>query len=425
MSFNENYKKQMDNFCNENLTITASDILAKANTQKKETACEIIDFKPKKTKKFTTFIAAAVACVMLTSITALAATGVLGQWIDQIFGDKVTAEIVDKGYLYEINQSKEDDNFRIDLITVTGDSSAPKLIFDVYIKDENVAKATDKILLHAYILPEEKMENEIDDYAPSMGIGVKDENAEGLYHVLMDGPMAWLTGGDEVMVKVSNVILNPTTEGTGIEDAGDVSDYNGKECDEWIAADLQYRFTPEAGNFHPISDIIYDEGISFDYNGISYSLTRGEYGVYASMMTFEYDFVGSDFAKGETEYEKLEEDLHKNWRGFIKDVTLIVDGTEYKVNDKETEMGYTYCNPETKHCNTLPYFPSFEYKSAKTIVLKHGDTSYTLKDGDKILGVEIAVVPEINDETDISVDEIETDSEIIGETTAPVEEILQ
>ena len=422
MSFNENYKKQMDNFCDENITITASDILAKAHKQ--ETTSKVIEFRPKKVKKVTTFIAAAVACAMITSVTALAATGVLGQWIDQIFGDKVTSEIVDKGYLYEINQSKEDENFRIDLIAVTGDSSTPKLLLDVYLNGENMVKATDKILLHAYILPEEKMENEIDDYAPSMGIGVKDENAEGLYHVLMDGPMAWLTGGDEVMVKVSNVILNPTTEGTGIEDAGDVSDYNGKECDEWIAADLRYSFTSAATNFHPISDIVYNKGISFNHNGISYNLTRGEYGVYASMLSFEYDYLGTEFAKGETEYEKLEEKLHENWRSFIKDVTLIVDGTEYKVNTKETEMGYTYCNPETKHCNTLPYFPSFEYKSAQSIVLKHGDTSYTLKDGDNIPGEEVVVVPEIIDETEPPMDEM-TDNETIGETTAPVEEILQ
>lgn len=422
MNFNETYKKQMDNFCDENITASANDILLKAKSAEAPSESRIIEFKPKKkAKKFTAFIAAAVACSMVASVTALAATGVLGQWIDQIFGDKVTSEIVDKGYLYEINQSKEDENFRIDLIAVTGDSSTPKLLFDVYLNGEDMVKATDKILLHAYILPEEKMENEIDDYAPSMGIGVKDENAEGLYHVLMDGPMAWLTGGNEVMVKVSNVILNPTTEGTGIEDAGDVSDYNGKECDEWIAADLQYRFTSAATNFHPISDIAYNEGISFNHNGISYNLTRGEYGVYASMLSFEYDYLGTEFAKGETEYEKLEAKLHENWRSFIKDVTLIVDGTEYKVNAKETEMGYTYCNPETKHCNTLPYFPSFEYKSAQSIVLKHGDTSYTLKDGDNIPGVENVTVSDVLPE--ITPDEIP--DVLPGDSTAPVEEILQ
>ncbi len=416
MSFNENYKKQMDNFCNENLTMTASDILAKAHTQKQENTSKIIEFKPKKqAKKITTFIAAAVACAMLTSVTALAATGVLGQWIDQIFGDKVTAEIVDKGYLYEVNQTKEDDNFKIDLVAVTGDSTAPKLLLDVYIKDENVAKATDKILLHSYVLSEEEFANNLDNYAPATALGVKDEEVYGLYHVLMEGPMVWLTGGEPVIVMANNVILNPTTDGTGVNGAGSAEDYSGEEnYDRWISTDLQYRFTPGAGNFHPISDIIYNDDLSFKFNGIDYYLTRGEYGEYASMMSFEYDFVGSDFAKGETEYEKLEEQLHENWRSFIKDVTLIVDGTEYKVNDKETEMGYTYCNPETKHCNTLPYFPSFDYKSAKTIVLKHGDTSYTLKDGDNIPGVENAipdtVIPEIV---------------VPGETTPPEEIIAE
>ncbi len=401
MSYNENYKKQMDNFCNENLTMTATDILAKAKASETEATSKVIQFKPKKaTKKITGFVAAAVACVTLTSVTALAATGVLGQWIDQIFGDKVTAEIVDKGYLYEINQSKEDENFRIDLVAVTGDSSAPKLIFDVYIKDENVAKGTEKILLHSYVLSEDEFENNLDNYAPSMALGVKDENAEGLYHVLMDGPMVWLTSGEKVSVKVSNVILNPTTKGTGIPGAGRKEEYTRKEyVDTWVQADIRYSFTPAVTDFHPISDIIYDEGISFSYNGISYNLTRGEYGEYASMMSFEYDYIGSEFAKGETEYEKLEEQLHNNWRSFIKDVTLIVDGTELKVSDKETEMGYTYCNPETKRCNTLPYFPSFDYKSAQTIVIKHGDTSYTLKDGDKIPGEENVLVSEIKSET--------------------------
>lgn len=416
MSFNENYKKQMDSFCDENLNLTASDILAKAKTEKTEGTTNIIEFKPKKkVRRFTGLVAAAVACTMLTSITALAATGVLGEWIDQIFGDKVTADIVDKGYLYEINQSKEDENFRIDLIAVTGDSITPKLLFDVYINDNYKPEEVDKILLHAYVLPEEKMENEIDSYAPSTGIGVKDENVENLYHVLMDGPMAWLTGGEEVSVKVSNVILNPTTEGTGVSDAGKAEDYNGKNyIDAWVKADINYSFTPAVTDFHPISDIVYDKNLKFSFNGIDYYLTRGEYGEYASMMSFEYDYIGSEFAKGETEYEKLEEQLHKNWRSFIKDVTLIVDGIELKVNDKETEMGYTWCNPETNHCNTLPYFPSFDYKSAQTIVIKHGDTSYTLKDGVNIPGIEVSApdteIPEIT---------------VPGDTTPPEEPVSE
>ena len=414
MTFNENYKKQMDNFCNENLNLTASDILEKAQTQTTESASKVMQFSPKKkAKKFTVLVAAAVACTMLASVTALAATGVLGQWIDQIFGDKVTADIVDKGYLYEINQSKENANFRVDLIAVTGDVSSPKVLFDVYINNEEWVKTTDKILLHAFILSEDKMNNEIDNYAPCMGIGVKDENASNLYHVLMDGPTVWLTGGEEVAVKVSNIILNPTAEGTGISGAGSAEDYSGEEnFDKWQSADIRYSFTPAVTNFHPVSDIFYEENIKFECGGIEYSIRRGEYGEYDSMLWFEYDYIGTSLADGEEDYSKLEAKLHENWLTFIKDVTLVVDGTELKV--KDNNKGYTYCNPETKHCNAVPYFPVFEYENAQNIVLKYKDTSYVLKDGDNIPGEEIGV-------PDTAMPEIV----VPGESTVPEEIITE
>ena len=59
MNFNETYKKQMDNFCDENITASANDILLKAKSAEAPSESKIIEFKPKKkAKKFTAFLVA-------------------------------------------------------------------------------------------------------------------------------------------------------------------------------------------------------------------------------------------------------------------------------------------------------------------------------------------------------------------------------
>lgn len=363
MKLNNEYKEEIDKFCNEYCTVDAKDILAK--TKNNEKVIQIDEYK----KRHRTWrpIAVSIACFLFMGTTVFAATGVWGDIFRNIFKDEVTAEIVDKGYLYEIGQSKEEDVFQVDLLAVAGDAETPLLVFDVYIHDEKLAKDNDKILMYAYVLGEEQYANELDNYGPCTAYGERDKDVSNLYHVSMIGPPVWMTRGEPVVVDVCEMIL-------------DLNNPNN-EYGEWYDLNMEYRFTPPASIFYPVHYENYEE-VKFTQGEIDYYLTSAEYGVYRTELRFQYDLEGTALLSDGAYYSTLEPELQNNWIKFVNKLSIVVDGQEYKVN--EDNIGYTWCDIEGEvgkkyHCFINPYFPSIDYENATSIILKTQDISYTLK----------------------------------------------
>ncbi len=379
-TFRAEYKAQMDGFCNANCKTTAEDILKRAKKQRSMDADEvleeqqntemksdqkdnIVNFKDRKKKKAWKALVPA-ACFLLIGTTALAATGQLGELFRTIFKDETTAEIVEEGYLYEIHQVKEEDIFKVELVAVTGDAATPKLVFDIYVNDKEVVENNDQIRMLAYILGEEQYENELEKYGPWEAYGEKDEEIENLYHVSMTGPSVWMTSGEPVVVDIWQINVDLQ-----------------QEIWTTFETNMVYRFTSPADIYHPVSDAYY-ENMKFSHGGIDYYLNNATFGPYRSELGFQYDFIGTTLAGNEADYTVLEEKLHANWLEFVDTLVLVVDGTEYKVdpNDK----GYTWCDVKGEtlkknRCGVYPTFPSVDYQTADSVILKSGDTSYTLK----------------------------------------------
>lgn len=380
-TFRAEYKEQMNVFCNANCKITAEDILMRAKEQRSMDADDVLEdkqdtemksdkkdnivhFKERKKKKKAWKALVPAACFLLIGTTTLAATGQLGDLFRYIFKDETTAEIVDEGYLYEVHQVEEEDIFKIELVAVTGDAATPKLVFDIYVNDEKVVKNNDQIRMLAYILGEEQYENELEKYGPWEAYGEKDEEVENLYHMSMTGPPVWMTSGEPVVVDIWQINVD-------------------LQNDIWTTfeTNMVYRFTPPADVYHPVSYEYYED-IKFSYGGIDYYLNNATFGPYRSDLGFQYDFVGTTLSGDETDYAVLEEKLHANWLEFVDTLVLVVDGKEFKVdpNDK----GYTWCdvkgeNLKKNRCGITPVFPSVNYEKAESVILKAGDTSYTLK----------------------------------------------
>ncbi len=368
MALSNEYKKQINAFCDANCTTTAEDIIMRAREQETMstyTEEKVVNYTERKRKKLVWRLAVPAACLLLMGTTVMAATGHLGSLFRTVFQDDTTADIVDKGYLYEINQSQEDESFKVDLIAVTGDKNTPKLVFDVYVKDKVMAAKTDKIRMLAYTLGEEVYANELDHYGKATGYGTKDDKIDNLYHFAMTGAPYWMTSGEPVVVDVCQI----------------TDDMDAAYGQEYHNTNLVFRFTPPADIYHPVSDVTY-ENIKFSHGGIDYNLVAASFGSYNSDFTFLYDFVGTSLAGDETDYAKLEKKLQENWLELVDTFTLVVDGTEYIVNSDN--KGYTWCDvkgemlPQNR-CNIHPYFPSINYNEAESIVLKSGETSYTLK----------------------------------------------
>lgn len=368
-TFRAEYKAQMNGFCDANCKTTAEDILKRAKEKsmsgKNENETDnVVDFTERKTKKKAWKALIPAACFLLISTTALAATGHLEELFRNIFKDETTAEIVEEGYLYEIHQTQEEDIFKSELVAVTGDAATPKLVFDVYVSDEQVVRNNDQIRMLAYVLGEEQYENELDQYGPWEAYGQKDDEIPNLYHVSMTGPSVWMTSGEPVVVDILQINVDLQNE-------------------LWTTyeTNMVYRFTPPTELYHPVSDAYYED-MKFSYGGIDYYLNNATFGVYRSELGFQYDFVGTTFAGKETDYAVLEEKLHSNWLEFVDSLVLVVDGKEYKVNPDD--KGYTWCDVKGEaigknRCGIYPSFPSVDYENAESVILKAGDTSYTLK----------------------------------------------
>ena len=161
MKAKELYIEQMNQFCDSNCNISAEDILAKAKqtqeiAKKDNNAAPTTTTKKVKAKKtifrFSPAVAACLAVFLLTGTTILAFGGKIGNILgnagstvaafdDQkmkffflnVLQDEVTAELVGQGYLHEIHEVGEDDNFSIEILAATGDIEHAKLAVDVTI----------------------------------------------------------------------------------------------------------------------------------------------------------------------------------------------------------------------------------------------------------------------------------------------------
>ncbi|MGB4090634.1 MAG: hypothetical protein WBK46_01660 [Ruminococcus flavefaciens] len=109
-------------------------------------------------------------------------------------------------------------------------------------------------------------------------------------------------------------------------------------------------------------------------------LNHAEYGSYESLFQFNFEFLGTALAGGETDYYNVCDKFDEDWHRFAKTFVLTVDGTDYTPQ----ELGYSYCDTEGEAfeagtCSTWMTFPGIDYTRAENITLTAGGESYTLK----------------------------------------------
>lgn len=361
---NTEYKKAMDDVCDKHFTLTAEEMLAKAKSSP-GTERNITMTGTKKRNIIGKFIGAAAACVIISGTAASAmGYGPLGDSFRKFFGkDEVTAEIIDQGHYCEIGQDQSDGAFTVLLDSVTGDQSAPKLLFEVTVNDEELAEKNDRLHLFAYVLNEDTYLNRLDEYAMCDGWGEKDPEVSNMYHVCMDGPSAFMINEEEVIAAVKQISFE--------------SDPANRQFDYDV--NMEFRFTvPHQALKETHSEYYY--GIDLLDNGIDYDLFYAEFGSYDSLLKVKYDFLGTDLAGGATDYYEVIDKFDSYWHRFAGSFVLCVDGVEYEPK----ELGYSYCDTEGEafepgQCSTWMTFPSIDYTGAESITLLVNGESYTLK----------------------------------------------
>ena len=357
------YKKAMDGVCDRQFRLTGEEMLEKAKASSAER--NITMNAAKKRNIIGKFIGTAAACVVISGTVASAmGYGPLGDSFRRFFGkDEVTAKIIDEGHFCEIGKELSDDMFTVVLVSVTGDLSSPKMLFDITVKDEQLAAENDRLQIYVYTLSEEKYLNELDHYGMWDAYGEKDPEVNNLYHVCMNSASSFMINEEEVIAAVKQISFEN-------DSVNNKFDYD---------VNMEYRFTVPKQALKETVREYYDD-ILMNSGNIDYRLFFCEFGAYDSLFKFKYDFLGTELAGGETDYDKLDEKFDKDWHRFSDTFILSVDGTEYEPK----ELGYGYCDEEGEAfeagtCSTWMTFPSVDYENAENVTLFAGGKAYELK----------------------------------------------
>jgi hypothetical protein len=372
MSVKITYKQQVDAFCDEKNTLTAEEMLRIAKErisgqeQQPENIAKVIDLTEQRKKRsgFGKVLSAAciiIVCTMAVATTALAATGKLGDVFRMIFKDETSANLVEQGYYYEVNQSASDGIFQIDLLAVTGDAQTPKLVFDIWVDDPNITLGNEQMYISAYTLGVEQYENELDQYGMCEGSGYRDAENTNLYHVVLDGAPAWISYGETVVISVREIRF--------------------RHIARPYMVNVEYRLEVPPMDLHPVvSDYLGGVLVSKKEDGVY--LNYVNYGAYYTELIFVFDYDGQSLEGKYTTELGLESLLQMEWRDYADDLRLVVDGVEYEAN--VNEGGYVWYDKQGEagnknRCYVAPRFPAIDYLSARKISLKQGDTEYRLK----------------------------------------------
>lgn len=280
--------------------------------------------------------------------------------------DEVSAELVEQGYYYLVNESRNYENFRFDFKALTGDEGNLKMVFDVCVEDAVLPEMYPVLRLDVGCLREENYDPQ-DEYGWNcIGYGIQDAENKQCYHVVMD---AFLFGYCPVVTDIYRVGFDVDTNET-----------NGQ---------LIYNVNPEP-YYLEVSSEVFAPVLAGYYSGMTFTEGEKEYELYSiSYENYKTDvgfctFIdATEVPKDDTELWEYRDEIQKNWLALSSKLTLVVDGTEYNVIDEEGMRGYVWFDviegKTSYRGNVHPYFPAIDYLGASDIQLKAGDTIYRLK----------------------------------------------
>lgn len=409
MKLNNIYIEQTNRFCDANCKVTAEDILAKAKqresehtdhhkTDVKETSIHnevstnTTNNKKKKInakQKIFRIMEAAAACIgifLLSGTTILAVKGDLATFIQNIFTDETTAEIIAEGHVYEIDDYEDCGDFALNLVAISGDEDNPQVIMDVYVKDDALAAANDRIFLTAYVLGMEAYENEREHYDTTGWYGTKDPEVPNLYHVTFRGAPAWLMPGNEAVIAVQDIFTDIDPEETGDLSYWSMRDYFEFDLGEpeftIHEIDYEYRVTVPEDTYAGIVNRNY-HSVVLEGEHHDFVLESVEYGHYSSSFTFYINYPEGTAPANEEERTAIESELQRRWLGIGSSVVIIVDGEEYKFTEGflgNVNWRYNGTTNNLKRGYVSASLPAIDYFESESIILQFGDQTIDLKE---------------------------------------------
>ena len=381
--YKNEYIKMMDDIADSTCNVSAEDILARANTIKMENTMEN---KTKKGKR--RFMGATVACAtfILASAVVLASTQkeVIAGFFRNIFHDEVTAKIVDKGYWLEIDQTvdSEDGNYSVKYIAISGDCYNPVILADIRVNDDDIAAKYDTLEVFTYSLGEEVYNNELGNYGTEAAFALQDENDKNLYHLSTRGTPYWFQEGGIVVLDVSgfayvtdeNRDFFEKSNALALTDEDFATPVPMDGCQSTAAIRIQ---VPEQA-IAPTSNQEFERDVCFTDGVYDFYPVHVEYSSYATIVEFVTDYTDdievTPYPNDPGGYIDGQP-INDSFNNIAANTRLVVDGQEFSA----TTAFMVYYDEERNVCGDHMEFPGIDFESATSVVLKYGDTSFTLK----------------------------------------------
>ena len=366
MSMQTDYREQVDRICEQAALPDGKELLEMA---KNYAEIDGTTWKPRsRIRMIRTGVIIAAACAAAAGVTAIGAGaagyGPLSVLFREKYQDSTTADLIDEGYLCEINESFRDGIYRANLIGVSGDLENPMLIIDLYIDNPDIAAANETVKIGVYTLGVYQYENELDQYAWSDGTAYRDSEIPNLYHASIRGAPYWMSNGEECVIDITAIDRNEPN-GTSVIDR----------------THMETRLTIPTEALADTDLLCYseEENMVLSYNGIDYMLTEAQFSSYQTEICFHLNM--NEFFAVSPEEAGTDADVFKD--GALNDALILtVDGTAFRC---EPDCCYIWWDRKDE-CNNgeigyvTAVFDVIDFQSAETIILSAGDASLTLKD---------------------------------------------
>lgn len=373
-----NYKSEMDSLCENNLKLTAEDILNSSATVTDLTGATS---KMKNTKKIVTLIAASVCTIGAVGVIA----GATGHGpLSTLFAKKAAVEtenaklthddlissyLAEQGYLLDINETQTAEGFEVTLEGVTGDWTNAQMLVTIRTDDEEFIKEHDKFDVAVYKgFDEETFANR---YNP-----INNPDGPDVGTVGFDMVTAYQSAEDpSVYILTYGAYPYYVHEGATI-----VTQIMGIQIGiELIPLDCTFKYTlPNDSN--ALADdhhftYEFDEAMTFvDNNGVEYHVSEVILSKYETQFFCEFYYDGTALEYIDEDFWANIEEASEEFQATAGDIRLVVDGVEYA----PTELGYVYGDPSGLR-RSYASFSEVDFDNASSIKFTYNGTEMVIK----------------------------------------------
>lgn len=386
--YKNEYKKSIDNLCDKNLKLEASDIL-NAYDRKGH----------RKVTSISRYLGIAAACFITVGVIGVAGiaagaagfgplaslfakkTGAEADDPEQARTDSISADLAERGYMIKTDETQSVDIFDVTFEGITGDWTGAQMIFTIHVNDADYAREHDKLYMTVYRGFDESMYSRRvdtvkvydDDFYENISDYILFDTATAYrvdetsqdYLLTYSAYEYYMIPGNTIYTEVRSI---RTSESSLIEPQ-----------DGEIMLNCTYSFILPTdinalAQTYQLS-FVYRTAPKFkDENGVEYHVSEVNFSAYDTEVLCEFYYTGTSLAYVDSDFDGNYKIIGEAHQAVSAAMRLIVDGVEYEPID----LGGVYNDPSGLR-RGMTTFPNVDYANASSVILTYNGTEIVLK----------------------------------------------